>query len=221
MSEWTGNEPPVEPHGPQPGAPYGGYSPYSPGPAAPGTDGISIAAFVSALTCCAGPIGIGLGIAGLVRTKGGRRRGRWAAIWGLVLGSIGTLAMIAAVVGLAVIGFNVVEEEDARVGQCVDTSSWVDSNDLWTAECDEEHDAEVVASGTVDADILRLRESSSVEEFCRSLAGPAHADALRDDTYRLDWSTDAVSDDIDTGDHFACYLERVDGEKLTEDLSPG
>lgn len=213
MSEWTGNEPS--------GHETSGYQPYGPGPVAPPTDGLSIAAFVCALTCCAGPIGIGLGIAGIVRTKDGRRRGRWAAIWGLVLGTVGTLAMIAAVVGLTVLGFNIVAEEDAEVGQCVDTSSLVDSNDLWRADCDEEHDAEVVAVGTVDADVLRLRESSSVEEFCRSLTGPAYADALRDDAYRLDWSTDAITDDIDTGDHFVCYLERVDGEKLTEDLSPG
>ena len=72
------------PYGPPPDGP-------APGQRRPSLDGVSIAGLVCALTWCAAPVGIGLGIAGIVRTKRGKRRGRWAAVTGLVVGIIALL----------------------------------------------------------------------------------------------------------------------------------
>lgn len=204
---------------------YQGYEPGAPlpGPPPPGTggttDGISIASFVCSVLCCTAPVGVGLGIAGLVRTKGGRRRGRWAAIWGTMLGVVGTIGMLVAFAGLVWLGLTTVPEDEAEVGQCVNTSSFFDSNDLWTAECDEEHDAEIVAAGELDDELVAVRRGDSVDGFCRGLAGEAYASVLADPDFELDWSTDAVDDEIEVGDHFACYVQRVDGDKLDAPLT--
>ncbi|GAA1865040.1 DnaJ domain-containing protein [Myceligenerans crystallogenes] len=63
-----------------------GWAPMSPEPQ---TDQISIAAFVLALAC-SGVLGIPFGIAGLIRTRNGRRKGRWAAVWAIVIGVVTT-----------------------------------------------------------------------------------------------------------------------------------
>ncbi|MFC7505183.1 DUF4190 domain-containing protein, partial [Nocardioides sp. GCM10030258] len=78
------------PHGNPYGSPYRASTP---------SDGISIAALICSLTCCAAPVGIGLGIAGIVRTKDGQRSGRWAAVTGLVLGIFMMVAGVAAGIG--------------------------------------------------------------------------------------------------------------------------
>lgn len=215
MSEWQQPEPG--------GNPYGGYQPYGAGAPLPRTDGISIAAFVCALTCCAGPVGVGLGIAGIVRTKGGRRRGRWAAVTGLVVGSIATLAMIAVFVAFVVAISNTVYEEDAEVGQCVNTGFLgMESDDLWDASCAEEHDAEVVAVREVTADIESSYDrGASAKELCTPLVSDEYAAVLADPDYRLDYASDALDEQISEGDWLVCYLERVDGEQIDGPLASG
>lgn len=196
------------------GAPYGG-NPY--GGATPTTplDGLSIAALVCSLTCCAAPVGVGLGIAGIVRTGKGKRRGRWAAVTGLVLGIVGLLVGAAAFVGLAWLGFNVAYEDELEVGDCVDTSSMFGDNDLWKATCDEPHDAEVFAAGQLGTHADDY--AASRVDFCEGLIGktPAGRSLLASGDYRADGSTDAISeDDPGSGNYFVCYLERTDGAKL-------
>lgn len=214
MSEWqpTGNppgQPPQNPYG-------GGYGTYEPSAPRPGVDGVSIAAFVCALTCCAAPIGVGLGIAGIVRTKDGRRGGRWAAITGLVIGSIGTVVLIAALVAVVIAATNVVFEEDARVGQCVNTGFLgSETGDLWDASCSEGHDAEIVAVNVADARLESAYDDGTpIAEICGPLADDAYAGILEDDRYRLDFATDSYDDEINEDDWLVCYVERADGEQL-------
>ncbi|KRA29700.1 MULTISPECIES: DUF4190 domain-containing protein [unclassified Nocardioides] len=215
--------------------PYGGgFPPYEPPNAGsyttPGaygepyrgsgsTDGVSIAALVCSLTCCAAPVAIGLGIAGIVRTKGDRRTGRWAAITGLVLGSVITLALVAFVAFAAVLGVRTVYVADARVGQCVNFDFF---DDLSSGECDEPHEAEVVWVGRFDAALIREYSNNAFDEFCalRDLT-PEHAAAAKDEKYALGIFIDTFDDYPEDGDWFLCYIERADGEplegRLTED----
>lgn len=80
-------------------SPYGGQPPYAYTPARK-TDGVSIAALVTGILGLA-LIPLGLGIAGVVRTKSPARSGRGLAIAGIVLGALSTIAW-AVVVGLVV-----------------------------------------------------------------------------------------------------------------------
>src|SRR5690606_36203317 len=148
-------DPGYSPYLPPSGGGYGEVpsGPFRPPPAPTPTDGISIAALVCSLTCCAAPVGLGLGIAGLTRPRRKKRAGRWAAITGVVVGTLGTLVLVGAIAGFTWLGFNLYLEEDARVGDCVNTSTLFDENDLWQVSCDEEHDAQVYAVGVFcDAD---------------------------------------------------------------------
>lgn len=205
---YSSYEPPNEP------TPYASPNPY--GAPNRSTDGISIAALVCSLTCCAAPVGIGLGIAGLVRTSGGKRGGRWAAVTGVAVGAIGLVAIAAALVGLFWLGSNVVFEDEARVGQCVDVGESLGSTDLWQAECDEAHDAEVIAVGDFDSDLIRLHDALSTAEFCAEVATEtSSSDLARSSTYDVGISTDSLDeDDPGSGDAFVCFVERADGEKL-------
>ncbi|GAA4803629.1 hypothetical protein ACFQ0K_11950 [Nocardioides caeni] len=208
---YHGYQPPSNPYGGEPG-------PYGQGPAQP-YDGLSIAALAASLTCCAGPIAVGLGIAGIVRTRAGARRGRGLAVAGLVVGVLASVALAAALVGFVWIGFNTVPEDEAEVGDCIDVSTLFGSNDLWSADCDEDHDAEVFVAERIDSEATDRLDLVSLTTFCEELVPAEYAAVVQDSTYRVDWSTDAFDDaDPDVGDHLVCYLERTDGEKLDEPL---
>lgn len=201
-----GYHPPPEPgHNPyQPWSPYGG----DPRAEAPRLDGVSIAAFVCALTCCAAPVGIGLGIAGIVRTKERRRTGRWAAVTGLVVGIVGTLALVAGGIGVVWYGTNVVFFDDARPGDCVD----IGDSDIWKAECDEKHDAEVLYSGEFDNALLDDFDDLDPAEFCRRLPLDRRYDGLFDDPrYVIDVYFESFGDDPDDGDLFLCVVQETSG----------
>lgn len=207
-------------------SPYGGgYPPYEPGsnpydpaasygsPRAP-YDGLSIAALVCSLTCCAAPVGIGLGIAGLVRTSGGKRSGRWAAVTGLVLGAVVLVAGLGFVVFAAVMGSRTVWEDEARVGQCIDIDLF---GDQVKASCGEPHAGEVAWVGTFDDDLADVFDDVSVAEFCHGLPGldPVYSAAIESGDYSVRIETDSFDeDDPGSGDAFFCYLEARDGEKL-------
>ena len=82
-----------DPYGQQPQNPYGAPGAGAPQFGGPGdgqppkTDAVSIVALV--LSFCCSPVSLVLGIVGIVRTKGGQRKGRWAAIVALVLSILG------------------------------------------------------------------------------------------------------------------------------------
>lgn len=194
--------------------PYGGsYSPYA--VTAPRTDGVSVAALVCSLTCCAAPVGIGLGIAGLVRTKDDRRGGRWAAIVGLSLGILMTLIGIAFAVFLGVSFQRTIWEDEATVGQCLDIDV---IDEQVKADCDEPHDGEIVAVGVFDDELVDAFEELDTAAFCAQLDGldPAYREALGEDRYEAGIATDAFDEsDPDVGDLFYCYVLDADGDELT------
>ncbi|MBU2696334.1 hypothetical protein [Pimelobacter sp. 30-1] len=205
--------------------PYGGeYPPYQPAPnpydnSAYGSartpfDGVSLAALICSATCCAAPVGVALGIAGLVRTGGGRRTGRWAAVTGLVLGTVLTLAMAGFLVFAIVLGSQSVQEDDARAGQCVDVNSL---DIVEKADCDEPHDGEIIWAGRFSGELLESFDSRSTQDFCAALPGlrTTYRSAVEGDEYEASVSVDAFDEDEpDTGDWFFCYLTRGDGDRL-------
>lgn len=212
--------------------PYGGeYPPYQPAPnpydsgaygsARTPFDGVSLAALICSATCCAAPVGIGLGIAGLIRTRAGRRTGRWAAITGLVLGIVLTLAMVGFFVFAIVLGAKSIEEADARPGQCVDVNTL---DIVEKADCDEPHDGEIVWAGRFDGALVKSFESSSTQDFCAGLPGlsASYRAAVEGNEYEAAVSVDAFEEDEpDTGDWFVCYVTRGDGEKLEKPVGTG
>lgn len=207
-SEWPGygSAPPP--------APYGGHPSYGAGEGPRSTDGISIAAFVCSLTCCAAPVGIGLGVAGIVRTKGGLRSGRWAAVSGLVIGVVLTVAMIAFFVFAGVMGSRTLWEDDARVGQCLDLDFL---GDEIKAECADPHTGEVIWVGEFDEQLVERFDTLGNDDFCGGLPRlePHYRAALESSEYQAQISIDAFDEDEpDDGDHFYCYLERTDDEAI-------
>lgn len=211
------------PYEPPTGGPYGEHgapNPYDAYRSSAPTDGVSIAALICSLTCCAAPVGIGLGIAGIVRTKGGRRSGRWAAITGLVLGSMLTLAMVAFCVFAVVMGSNTVWEDEARVGQCVDIDFL---GDLAKARCNEPHDAEVIWVDRFDDALAAEFDDLGIEAFCltRDLT-PEHLQAAKSSDFTIRMSTDAFDEDEPGEDDWVvCYVERTDGDEIDGQIGEG
>jgi len=223
----TGDSPaaPFAPY-PAPGAPGGPWGPGGPGPAGPGgpgpwgpapfdhqhrvtTDAVSITGFVLSLTFCLSFVGVILGLVGLGRTKGGKRKGRWAAVSAIAVGAVLTVAAVgfAVLVGREVAA--VVDPSEAEAGMCVDVD---DDDEVRFSErgCSEEHDAEIVAVGTLgEADTSTF---TGPEEFCRAQmprGAQARVDAASSD---LRWEI-ASEDPSDPGaeDRFLCYVEPRSG----------
>ena len=212
MSNPYGNDP----YGQQPPNPYGG---------APGggfnepakTDGVSIAALVSSLICCA-PVGLILGIVGIKRTKDGQRKGRGLAITGIILGLLGLLVWvgigIAAVAGVAWFD-SLVTLDEAEAGQCID----VDDDDgetvlLYEAECSEEHDGEIIAVVEVDDDNLAQIEDEMVG-FCATLVSDEDSTKLSAvEGLEINAVTEDPND-VEVDDHLICY---VTGDNLDEPI---
>jgi len=213
---------PYDPYGQQPPNPYGGGGGSSFDASGAGgfeqrkTDGVSIAALVTGLLCCA-PVSFILGIVGIRRTKGGQRKGRGFAIAGLVLGIIGLLAWIgtaiAAVAGVAWFDSLLLPEE-AEVGQCMDVTEEGNEVLLYEKECTEDHDAEVVAVAEVDAE--NKDAISGMVAYCNEIIDPedqAKLAAVEGLEYK------AVIEDpnnVEIGDHLVCYVESSD--KLDEPI---
>lgn len=207
--------------------PGGGYG-QSYGQQNRGTDGISITGFVLSLTCCLSIVGFVLGLVGLSRTKNGQRGGRWAAISAIVLGVIGTLVTIGAIVlGVTTLSGTQFASE-LRVGECADrafddTTSYPLLRDV---DCDDEHDGEVLATGsqfdlddaladlgTDDASATR----EEIEEACLSLADGRPGDALESGLADGDLEINVLGDDPDPrgSEPIVCFVESSDGDTLT------
>lgn len=199
--------------------PYLGHGGNAPGGSS--TDGISIAALVCSLTCCAAPVGVGLGIAGIVRTRNERRSGRWAAITGLVVGVFGTLALVAGGIGLFWVGTNVVFFEDALAGDCIDVGDRGDSLDVWKADCDEPHDAEVLHAGRFSEALVEDYRDDAY--FCDELAEASGYGSVvqqgRHEIYPIVESYDV--EDPEVGDWFLCVAEARDDDRLEAPLPRG
>lgn len=156
----TPGQPPTMAYGPPPGADWsqqysGAPQPMWGPPRVRPTDGVSIAALVTGLLGL-GPVAIGFGIGGLVRTAGAVRSGRGMAIAGLVIGVVSTV-LFAAVIG---VGVAVSDDSDNRregvpftgdvsfsqlqVGDCIgEPPSTSRRRTIEVVPCAEQHYAEV------------------------------------------------------------------------------
>jgi len=213
-----------DPYGQQPPNPYGaggGSSFNAPGAGGfeqPKTDGVSIASFVLSLLCC-GPIGLILGIVGVTRTKNGQRKGRWAAIAGIVIGIVGMLAAGGIVAVIVFVVNSQITPDNAEAGQCMDVREDGDTIYLTKKDCAEDHDGEIVyvaEFGDIEAndpslmpdDINDLSDAGISQAVCSSLMDPADVRKIPTD---LTWGlaledTDNPAD----SDPFICYVESSD-----------
>jgi hypothetical protein len=199
-----GQQPPSNPYGP-PGGGSGFNEPAK-------TDGVSVAALILGILCC-GPGSLILGFVGLSRTKGGKRKGRGMAIAGIVLGIIGLIANAVLIIGV-VAGANwfasIVEPEDAEVGQCVNIDTEDDTVLLREAECDEEHDGEIVGVAEVTDENLQQVESL-MAGYCAEVISDEDFAKLSDHLEDIKAVTQDPND-VEVGDELVCYVEP--GEKL-------
>ncbi len=200
---YGGPPPPGQnPYGAQP---YPGGDPYGGQPAEAKTDGISIAAFVTGLLCCA-PVGVVLGIIGIRRTKDGQRKGRWAAIVGLVLGALGILAWIGVVAGGVWIFNNAVTPDNAEVGQCINIETDDNEVTMLKKECSEEHDGEIVAVEEVDSENKEAIEVG-MASYCQEVLSAEDLEVITADTSLELNAVIEDPSDVSNGDHLVCYVE--------------
>lgn len=208
-----GEQPPYSPYG---SSPYGGApaSPYGTPGAKPPTDAVSITGFVLSLLCCTGIVGAILGIIGLSRTKNGVRSGRWAAVAAIVVGVLGTIATVAATIGIVWFGTNTVFVDSADIGQCVDVDEYSSSHDamLWEKDCDEDHEAEIVVTGSFTSAEIDAYDDDHPAALCNDRLRTDYATAYGTGDYYLGIVFEAT--EPDTGDAFVCFLERSDGSDL-------
>ncbi|HXH81103.1 exodeoxyribonuclease VII large subunit [Nocardioides sp.] len=121
-------------------------------------DKVSLCALIASLTCL-GPVALALGLSGCYRTRGHRRRGRWAAVTATLLGGVVTIAMLAA-------GYAFVNDARVQPGACVGTiGSWQQVVES-TVDCDQIHRGEVVYRGDVDPATLRSIRRGSQADRC-------------------------------------------------------
>jgi len=197
---------PPPPDQPAYGAPYPGGGE----PAGPKNDGVSIAAFVTGLVCCA-PIGVILGIIGIRRTKDGQRKGRWAAVTGLVLGVLGILAWIGLVAGGVWIFNNAITPDNAEVGQCVSIEEDDGEVTMLKKDCSEKHDGEIVAVDELDSETAKTAEEQQIG-YCTEILSEGDLTTILG---RDDIELQAVFEDpnnVDDGDHIVCYVEATSGD---------
>lgn len=207
------------------GGGYGGQPGY--GDAPKKTDAVSIIGFILSLTFCLSLIGFILGLVGLGRTKGGKRKGRWAAIAATIIGLLATIAGGALLAAGVFFANSVVDVSEAKVGDCADVSSEDNDSVLLTEEkCDGNHDAEISWTGTV-ADVENLEvaptnpddftDAGSSLLICSSLMEQAEVEALGD-AVDYQYVTDGLEPASD--DAALCYAVRSDGKPFTEKQLP-
>ncbi len=185
----------------------------------------AIASFVCSLTCCLGIPAVVLGVIGIVKTSGGKAKGMWMAITGLILGLLGTLLIAAIALGLSQVeGWDDAATMDP--GQCFNSKSAV-SDDAETiglvdkVTCHAPHDAEIVSQWTVDSqEEADLIEDADPWETCLKHADAALVSGIEtnaDPALAINFLTWDPAH-ITPGDDITCFVYR-DGGKLTAPLS--
>ena len=102
-----------EPYAQTPPPPYGMPVGGQGAPAPAGTDGMAIAGLV--LAFLAWPVGLGLSIAALVRTRRSGRPGKGLAIGGIVVSALAFVGTVISVIFFVTAGIALVEAEEERV----------------------------------------------------------------------------------------------------------
>lgn len=201
--------------GAQPTGPYG--QSYPGGPSGPsgsqGTDTLSVVALVLSFTCCLSFVGAILGLVGLGRTKEGRAKGRWAAVTAIVVGLLGTLALIGGIVALVTVGTSLTTLDDLEAGTCLTADGLTDDSeenvtDIREVDCTEAHDGEVVATEVVDGEPTGCAELASAEGY----------DGTNVDISRM--TLIPISEQVppQDGDRVVCVAYNTDGSSLDAPL---
>jgi len=168
-----------------------GYPPayYGPGwqqpaaPAAPSWDMVSAAALVTGLVGL-GPVPLALGVAGAVRTAGGRRRGRWMAWVGMALGLVACLFWVAVGAFVALLlrplpadvgAPRVALASQLSVGNCLE--SLPADGQVWAVHvvpCADAHVAQVIArQDLIDPPAGQTRLDKAAVQWCATQPWPA------------------------------------------------
>lgn len=211
--------PPPPPYGQQPYGqpqhqPYGPYGAWQGGnDAARGWNGTSIAALVLSLTCCLGIPAIVCGVIGLRQTRRDGSKGAWMAITGIVVGALGTLALVGLIATGAWFANQVVTPDSAEPGVCVNTDEDGDEVALLKQDCTGDHDAQIYAVHTITA-----AEAGTSPDPVATCTRELGADATRAMDDGLTVYSVTEDDSPEQGDRIVCLLENVDGEKLSEKL---
>ncbi|WP_141012764.1 DUF4190 domain-containing protein [Nocardioides sambongensis] len=202
---------------PQYGTPYGAGGYGAPGTEAK-TDGVSIASFVLSLLCCTGLIGMILGFVGLSRTKDGKRKGRWMAVAGIVIGAVTLVGALAVGAITFFIADQVVTPGNAEVGQCVDIEDVDGDVAMVKKDCTDEHDGEIVGVADITAD-NRDDVADRLSEYCSEVVSAedrATIDEFSSANGTLQYrAVTQDPDDVEAGDRLVCYVE---GDDLTEPI---
>jgi len=204
---------PAPAYGQPPGVPS--YPAYGQGePAQPGK-GLAITSLVLSLIPCiiTNLVSLVLAIVVLAGKKGGKGLAVAALVINiLVLAGWGALIALGVILGGTPI-------DDLKTGQCF-TAEGLTSGDEGVSRieivgCTKEHDGEVLAVKTLDADEAEAYKDQSGGEACGPLIDAEVIAALPEDV-----SVTALtqSEEPDDGDHLACVAFQVDGDKLTEKL---
>lgn len=218
-----GGFPPPPPQGGFPPPPPPAYQAYvGPNDGSAGYSGVAIASFVCSLTCCLGIPAIVLGGIGIAKTGPGKARGRWMAVTGLVLGVLGTIAMIivgAGLAGLVALGQRVVTPENAEVGQCVEVDTIGDEVTMFDTGCSTEHNGQIfavitptqadVAAGRYAMDLCVTRVAGSFPGVeVRAVGGAPRLDLAGEEV-----EVEAASEQLElvAGNPVACWIEATDG----------
>lgn len=222
------------PYGAPGGSPYGGGGGYGTPYGQSGAygdsmpkknDAVSIIAFVLSLTCCLSLIGAIMGFIGLSRTKGGKRKARWAAIAAIVIGLLGTAVVAVTTVVIVNAANSVVDFDEAQRGDCVDDSLEDEESLVITKEeCDGKHDGEITWVGKV-SDIENIdptkidpnlganpSETEASRAICTALMDQADVDALGPDVeYVYLYEQDETNDQPQSGDAALCVARAANG----------
>jgi hypothetical protein len=145
MGAYPGAPPPPPGHhaGPMPGGPMPGYRPFDP-----------FAALALAFGILVAPLGFVFAIVSVIRTSGGRRRGRGLAIAGLVVSVLlmaGAVALVAFVVSTnadrdasgAITKAGRVGVDDLRPGDCIKSFDEGSAFSVTGVPCADEHTTQV------------------------------------------------------------------------------
>jgi hypothetical protein len=204
---------------PQP-AMAGGYPamPGMPGGAVddPGK-GMAIAALVSSLICCT-PVGFVLALVVLRRSRDGRNHGKGLAIAALIISVLFSLGIALGAYGLSQVDWDDLNPVSSlSEGDCFNAEGLDDEDadfvtGITEVDCDDRHDAEVIASTDLTAD------QAEAYELDNSLCDQLVTEAGFAPTVDLGLTSLTVNDSPNAGDRLACVAYNLDGSKLDAPL---
>ena len=198
------------------GAPPGGpaYPAYGQAAKEPGK-GLAITSLVLALIPCiiTNLVSLVLAIVVLAGKKGGKGLAVAALVINiLVLVGWGALIALGVILGGTPI-------DDLKTGQCFTAEGLTSGDDgvsrIEVVGCTKEHDGEVLAVKTLDADEADAYKDQSGGEACGPLID---AEVVASLPAEVSVTALTQSEEPEDGDHLACVAFNVDGDKLTEKL---